>query len=80
MENLDKETIESDLFSVETCEDMNGEYAQFGNCKMLRDFGPVKKVSMFETIVIRFQNGRFIEFYNDELQFKVAYKLTPDIC
>lgn len=75
MENLDKETIESDLFSVETCEDMNGEYAQFGKCKMLRDFGPVKKDSMFETIVVRFQNGRFIEFYNDELQFKVPYTI-----
>lgn len=74
-----KDTVESDLFTIEECDDINGEYAIFINCKMLRDFGEVKKNDEFEIIRISFQYGRFVEFINGENNISVPYKLVPDI-
>lgn len=74
--NLD--TIESDIFSIEGCDDINGEYAIFTNCKMLRNFGPVEKDSEWAIIKISFQRGRLIEFINnEEVIHTVSYTLMP---
>lgn len=75
------ETIESNIFSVDKCDDINGEYATFTDCRMLVDFGPVQKDTEWSCITISFNNKRVIEFFNEEgnIIYSIPYKLTPDL-
>lgn len=73
--------LETDLFKGD-CYHIDVYCAIFENCKMLVDFGPVKKDSIWNRINISFQENRVIEFINANgiLEYTVPYKLTPDIC
>lgn len=72
--------LESDLFEGK-CYDFDCDYAIFTDCKMLVDFGPVKKGSVWNTIQISFQNHRVIEFIDDsgKVIHTVPYKLVSTI-